>query len=191
MIVASSAWIVVSSQGGDPTIITGVVSSAAGPEAGVWVIAETDDLDTTFRKIVVTTDDGRFLLPELPAASYTVWARGYGLVDSTPVTATGGQHLDLSVAVAASPQQAAVVYPANYWLSLLEPPAASEFPGTGPDGNGISPAIRTRDEFVFGINACLRCHQVGTKRTREAGQRWLLSSASRGMPLSARHGPAA
>ena len=75
-------------QGAPPAatgVITGVVTSASGPEAGVWVIAETDDLNTKFRKIVVTNDAGRFLLPELPRASYRVWVRGYGLVDSTPV----------------------------------------------------------------------------------------------------------
>ncbi len=31
--------------------ISGVVTSASGPEAGVWVIAETYDFDTSFRKI--------------------------------------------------------------------------------------------------------------------------------------------
>src|SRR5437588_9140932 len=61
--------------------LQGVVSSSNGPEAGVWVIAETTDLPTRFVKIVVTDDQGRYLLPELPAAGYLVWVRGYGLVD--------------------------------------------------------------------------------------------------------------
>src|SRR4051812_22117409 len=65
--------------------ITGVVRSTQGPEAGVWVIAETKDLPTNFIKIVVTDDQGRFMVPELPAANYQVWVRGYGLVDSTPI----------------------------------------------------------------------------------------------------------
>ena len=39
--------------------ITGVVTSAAGPEAGVWVIAETKETNTPFVKIVVTDDEGR------------------------------------------------------------------------------------------------------------------------------------
>ena len=65
--------------------ITGTVQGAQGPEAGVWVIAETKDLPTNFIKIVVTDDQGRFMLPELPAANYKVWVRGYGLVDSTPI----------------------------------------------------------------------------------------------------------
>src|SRR5881296_51430 len=65
--------------------ITGVVRGSQGPEAGVWVIAETKDLPTNFIKIVVTDDQGRFMLPDLPAANYSVWVRGYGLVDSIPI----------------------------------------------------------------------------------------------------------
>jgi len=60
----------------------GVVSGPNGPEAGVWVIAETTDLPTKFAKMVVTDDQGRYVLPDLPKANYTVWVRGYGLVDS-------------------------------------------------------------------------------------------------------------
>src|SRR5271168_4251068 len=56
--------------------IGGVVTSANGPEAGVWVIAETTDLPTKFRKIVITDDAGRYLLPALPKANYKVWVRG-------------------------------------------------------------------------------------------------------------------
>ena len=83
--------------------ITGVVASASGPQAGVWVIAETDDFDTTFRKIVVTNDAGRFLVPDLPAASYDVWVRGYGLVDSAKSQARPGDDLGLTATVAATP----------------------------------------------------------------------------------------
>ena len=66
----------------DADDIAGVVTGPRGPEAGVWVIAETRDLPTPFAKIVVTDDQGRFLVPDLPKANYTVWVRGYGLVDS-------------------------------------------------------------------------------------------------------------
>ena len=66
-------------------VLGGTVESTAGPEAGVWVIAETDDLETKFVKIVVTDDAGHFLMPELPSATYDVWVRGYGLVDSEKV----------------------------------------------------------------------------------------------------------
>ena len=148
-------------------VITGTVSSSNGPEAGVWVIAETDELDTVFRKIVVTNDDGKFLLPELPDVSFDIWVRGYGLVDSAPVTAAPDQDLDLAAVVAATPREAAQVYPANYWLSLIDLPDAHEFPGTGPEGNGINPELETLSEWINVLKGCQRCHQVGSLRTRE------------------------
>src|SRR5262250_2925040 len=56
-----------------PGFITGTVTGEKGPEAGVWVIAETKSLPTGFIKIVVTDDQGRYALPELPAVNYKVW----------------------------------------------------------------------------------------------------------------------
>src|ERR1035441_1333003 len=96
--------------------IAGAVSGPKGPEAGVWVIAETTDLPTKFRKIVVTNDQGRFLLPDLPKANYKVWVRGYGLVDSEPVQAAPGKTVSLKAKLAPSAQAAAQYYPSNYWL---------------------------------------------------------------------------
>src|SRR5579871_5335551 len=75
--------------------IGGVVSGPGGPEAGVWVIAETNDLATKFAKIVVTDDQGRYVIPDLPKANYTIWVRGYGLVDSPKVQSQPGKMLDL------------------------------------------------------------------------------------------------
>ena len=72
------------------TDLGGVVRSPNGPEAGVWVIAETNDLPTKMVKIVVTDDQGRYVMPDLPRASYTVWVRGYGLVDSPKVMTVPG-----------------------------------------------------------------------------------------------------
>ena len=69
--------------------------AARGAEAGVWVIAETHDFQTRFAKIVVTDEAGRYLLPELPKAKYSVWVRGYGLADSPKVVATPGHAVDL------------------------------------------------------------------------------------------------
>ncbi len=66
-------------------VIAGTGASDNSPEAGVWVIAEANELETKFVKSVVTDDRGRFLLPELPGATYDVWVRGYGLVDSEKV----------------------------------------------------------------------------------------------------------
>jgi hypothetical protein len=95
--------------------IGGVVTSSKGHEAGVWVIAETSDFQVKFRKIVVTDDAGRYLLPELPKANYKVWVRGYGLVDSPPVDAAPGKTLALKAVVAPNAGAAAQFYPADYW----------------------------------------------------------------------------
>ena len=99
----------------DDNDIGGAVRGADGPEAGVWVIAESNDLDTLFRKIVVTDDGGRYVLPDLPDARYNVWVRGYGLKDSDPVAGRPGDTLDLVAIPAANPREAAAVYPANYY----------------------------------------------------------------------------
>jgi hypothetical protein len=159
-----------SSAEGEGIDLRGVVQSAEGPEAGVWVIAETDALDTRFRKIVVTDDAGRFVVPDLPTATYEVWVRGYGLVDSQPVVADPGEALSLTVDVARSQQEAAQVYPANYWYSLLEPPASDEFPGTGPDGNGIARGLRSQAAWVDATKqGCQLCHQMGNRFTFDTG----------------------
>ena len=149
--------------------IAGVVTGASGPEAGVWVIAETSDLPTKFARIVVTDDQGRYLVPDLPPASYDVWVRGYGLVDSRKQRAQPGTTLNLQASPAPTPRAAAEYYPAGYWYSLLKVPAESEFPGTGPEGNGINPAIKTQAEYLRPLKngACLGCHQMGSKGTRE------------------------
>ena len=147
--------------------IKGRVQSSSGAEAGVWVVAETDDLPTHFTKIVVTDDEGRFLLPELPDALYKVWVRGYGLVDSGPLFLRSGADVTLNTFVASSPAQAAQVYPANYWYSLLDVPDASEFPGTGRDGNGISEGMNSQKQWIdLTKQGCQLCHQLGNKATR-------------------------
>ena len=154
---------------GNDGYISGVVRSSAGPEAGVWVIAETKELQTNFIKIVVTDDAGRFMIPELPAATYRVFVRGYGLVDSTPVELkpAGATQIALTATLAKTPQEAAIVYPGNYWLSLLEPPAQSEFPGTGPAGNGIGQTMLTQNHYINSLKSdCNFCHQLGNKLTR-------------------------
>ena len=152
----------------DADDVGGAVRGPNGPEAGVWVIAETDDFDTKFRKIVVTDDAGRYVLPDLPDAEYDIWVRGYGLRDSEPVAARPGATLDLDVVVAADAREAAQVYPANYWYSLVEVPAEDEFPGTGDAGNGISPGMRHQAAWIDGLKqGCQLCHQLGNLATRE------------------------
>jgi hypothetical protein len=147
----------------------GVVTGASGPEAGVWVIAETSDLPTKFVKIVVTDDRGRYVVPDLPRANYNVWVRGYGLVDSPKVQSAPGKTLNLKAVPAPNPRAAAEYYPAGFWFSLIRVPEKSEFPGNAPGGNGISPTMKTQSDWIRAIKSggCTACHQLGTKGTRE------------------------
>lgn len=161
----------------DPTTISGVVVNSVGekPEAGVWVIAETKSLPTPYRKIVVTTDDGRFVVPDLPKGDYQVWVRGYGLKDSDLVNGTLGGTLTLRVSNAASSQEAAKVYPANYWLSLFEPPSSGELREVASSrkkvgmGEIILGNVTSTDqnEWVAAFKlGCVLCHQMGSQPTR-------------------------
>ena len=153
----------------DKDDLGGVVTSETGPEAGVWVIAETTDLPTRFVKIVVTDDQGRYVMPDLPTANYDLWVRGYGLVDSPKVQTAPGEILNLSAVTAPDPQAAAEYYPAGSWFSLIQVPEKDEFPGTGPQGNGISPNMESQAEWIRNLKSggCMACHQLGNKATRE------------------------
>ena len=151
----------------DDDDIGGVVTSSNGPEAGVWVIAETTDLPTKFARVVVTDDRGRYVIPDLPKANYSVWVRGYGLVDSPKVQAAPGKMLDLTAVVAPSEAAAAEYYPGMYWYSLLQIPDKSEFPGTGDKGNGISPNMKAQYYWVDSVkNSCQSCHALGSHGVR-------------------------
>jgi len=102
--------------------IGGVVTGPNGPEAGVWVIAETTDLPTRYTKSVVTDDQGRYVIPDLPLGNYQVWVRGYGLVDSPKVRAKPGQTLNHTAVVAPNAAAAAHYYPAIYWYTMMKLP---------------------------------------------------------------------
>ena len=145
----------------DDDDIAGQVMSSAGPEAGVWVIAETYDLPTGYRKIVVTDEQGRYVIPDLPDARYEVWVRGYGLVDSEHVTASPGQQLSLNAVLAPNASAAAEYYPASYWNALFELPDNDEFPMAGPSESD------TQGEWKAIMQGCMICHQMGSKITRE------------------------
>ena len=153
----------------DTDDLGGTVTGPKGPEAGVWVIAETTDLPTKFVKIVVTDDRGRYLIPDLPKANYSVWVRGYGLVDSPKTQSVPGKVLDLKAVVAPNPRAAAQYYPAGYWLSLMKVPDKSEFPGTGDMGNGISPNMQNQAMWLRSLKSggCTACHALGNKAMRE------------------------
>src|SRR5947199_7939148 len=145
------------------TDLGGVVTSSKGPEAGVWVIAETTDLPTKFAKVVVTDDQGRYLIPELPKASYDVWVRGYGLVDSQKVKTEIGRQLNLTAVLAQSAAAAAESYPGVYWYSLLQIPPKSEFPGSGLNGNGIREIMKTQHYWIDTVkNSSQSCQAPGS-----------------------------
>ena len=173
----------------DATGISGVVLNGDRPEAGVWVVAETDSLPTHFQRIVVTDDQGRFLVPDLPDGAYEVWARGYGLRDSRRAAATPGERLSLAIEDARTPQEAAKIYPANYWLSLYEPPPDNALPLVGDggrrrpsdtdgDGQGGSEerdeessqtagAYPTAEHWLGQMKlSCMLCHQLGQEISR-------------------------
>ncbi len=138
----------------------GVVSGANGPEEGVWVIAETNDL---------------------PKANYKIWVRGYGLIDSKPIESVPGKKLALTAMRAPDARTAAQVYPANYWYSLLQIPPKSDFPmlkpgvssaprrGRAQNGQAsvLSGEIHNQAEWLFAMRTCTQCHQLGDKYTRE------------------------
>jgi len=146
----------------------GVVTSATGVEAGVWVIAETTDLPTKLAKIVVSDDRGRYLIPDLPQANYSIWVRGYGLVDSAKVQSAPGKIVNLNAVVAPNPAAAAEYYPAIYWYSMLKVPDKGEFPGTGTKGNGMPETLKSQAQWldIVKTNGCYTCHQLGNKATR-------------------------
>ena len=142
----------------DSDDIGGVVTSASGPEAGVWVIAETDAFNTRFARIVVTDDEGRYVIPDLPPAAYKVWVRGYGLVDSAKKDASPGKIVNLTALVADDPAVAARVYPAAYWYSMMKIPPASELKQLNGD----------RHRYLAWMKnlGCVGCHQLGQAATR-------------------------
>ena len=143
--------------------IGGVVTSPNGPEAGVWVIAETRDLPTRFARMVVTDDQGRYVVPDLPRAKYTVWVRGYGLINSAKVEAEPGKQLNLTAVPAPNDAAAAQYYPAIYWYAMLKIPGADQFGGKGD----IPEKVKQSDWLnTIKNNGCIGCHQLGGLATR-------------------------
>jgi hypothetical protein len=148
--------------------IGGVVTTANGPEAGVWVIAESTGLPTTrFAKIVVTDDQGRYLIPDVPQANYSVWVRGYGLVDSPMIVTKPGKIVNLKAVPAPNAAAAAQYYPAIYWYSMLNIPDQSQFVGPHRD-EAMPENIKSRQAWlnIIKTTTCIACHGIGTIGTR-------------------------
>jgi hypothetical protein len=171
-LVGGLSWMFVAShaqQRPDQTVaidaddIGGIVTGPNGPEAGVWVVAETHDLPVRYIESVVTDDRGRYVVPDLPKAKYSVWVRGYGLIDSPKVTSEPGKQLNLTATPAPDAAAAAHYYPAIYWFSMLRIPAADQF----GKNRAIAPGM-TQEEWLNQIksNGCVGCHQLGQQSTR-------------------------
>ena len=143
--------------------IGGVVTSANGPEAGVWVIAETRDLPTRFARMVVTDDQGRYVVPDLPNGDLRhvgSWVRagGFAKSESTP-----GKIENLKAVIAPNEAAAAQYYPSIYWYSMMKIPDKSEF-----GGKGKVPADMTQNEYLNLVksNGCANCHAIGNRSMR-------------------------
>ena len=150
-----------------PSDVGGIVSGPNGAEAGVWVIAETTELPTKYAEIVVTDDRGRYVIPDLPKATYSLWVRGYGLVDSPKQQSTPGKLVNLTAVPAPSAAAAAEYYPGMYWYSMLTIPEPSQFPGTGDKGNGIAEVMKTQHYWIDTLkNSCQSCHALGDQGIR-------------------------
>src|ERR1700730_2659588 len=176
--------------------IGGTVKSARGAEAGIWVIAETHDFQTRFAKIVVTDEAGRYLIPELPKAKYSVWVRGYGLTDSRKIDATPGRSLDLAAIIAPDAATAAKTYPAAYWYAMMKIPDEAQVATLAGGRNGYLMWMKNM--------GCVGCHQLGNLATRtipkslgpsktseEAWLRRLQSGQAGGQMINIAQGPLA
>src|ERR1700719_404543 len=143
--------------------IGGVVRGPTGREAGVWVIAETHDLPTRFARSVVTDDQGRYVIPDLPKAKYKIWVSGYGLVDSPKVDGEPGRQLNLTAIIAPNEAMAAKYYPAIYWYAMLKIPGLDQF-----GGKSNIPAKLTQIDWLKQMKniGCIGCHALGQEATR-------------------------
>ena len=153
-----------------------MVTGPHGPEAGVWVIAETHDFPTRYAKIVVTDDQGRYLVPDLPKAKYQVWVRGYGLIDSAKVDAELGKHVNLTAVPAPNDATAAKYYPAIYWFAMLKIPGQDQFGGKSDIPDNV-----TQVDWLTALKnqACVGCHQLGQLATGPFRRRWASSRTAK------------
>ena len=147
----------------DADDIGGIVSGPNGPEAGVWVVAETRDLPVRYIKIVVTDDQGRYVVPDLPRARYAIWARGYGLVDSAKTTSEPGKIVNITATPAPTPADAAKYYPAIYWYSMMKIPTPAEM---ADHANFAGNMTQQRWLGAMKNLGCVGCHQLGQLSTR-------------------------
>ena len=137
---------------------------------------ETTDLPTRYAKMVVTDDQGRYVVPDLPKAKYKVWVRGYGLVNSAKVDGEPGKQLNLTAVAAPNEAEAAKYYPAIYWYSMLKIPDASQF---GKKDGDIPDKVKQSDWLnLMKNNGCVGCHQWASSRRARSRRAWANSRAT-------------
>lgn len=162
----------------DPDDVAGLVVSLKGPEAGVWVIAESRALPTKFVRIVVTNEEGRYVLPDLPNGPYEVFARGYGFVDSRRVKVWPGQQLFIGVVEAPATEDGGKGDPSalrprgierNLVMTMWDwdssiPPGRNSLPGDqpGPSASAIGATNRTVANETNGSLAPLESGDIKT-----------------------------
>ena len=131
--------------------------------------------------MVVTDDGGRYVLPDLPKGSYSIWVRGYGLVDSPKVKSAPGKILNLKAVVAPNDSAAAQYYPAIHWYAMMKIPDKSEFGGK----SNIPTKITQADwlNSMMKSNGCVGCHQMGQLATRTSPRTFPTRWASSATPL--------
>ena len=165
-----SGRVVVAGQAGGAAVaidnddIGGVVTGATGPEAGVWVIAETR---TTADPLDQERGDRRSGPLRRPRSAVRGLRRMGSRLRARRLAESesdSGKIVNLKAVAAPDKKAAAQYYPAQYWFSLLQLPPKSDFPGTGDSGNGISPTIKSQGEWIRQIvntDGCTGCHQLG------------------------------
>ena len=128
-------------------------------------------LATPFRKIVVTDEAGRYLVPDLPGRIMSCGWR-LRLVDSPPVAAHAGRSRRVAGCRRARRARGGADLAGELLVLAVEvPPETSSSRGPGPNGNGIAPEVVTQHQSISTIKAgCNVCHQLGDLATREIPQ---------------------
>ena len=152
------------------TDIGGVVTGPNGPEAGVWVIAETTELPHQIRQDRRHRRPGRYVIPDLPKANYKVWVRGYGLVDAPKVDGTPGKAAEPDRRDGAEPGGRGRVLPGMYWYSMLQHPGRRPVPRhrRRRGGNGIPAFMNSQAPgSTPSRQSCQSCHALGTRTSAD------------------------
>lgn len=158
--------------------LSGIIKANGG---GAWVMAMDESLPTRPRTIVVSGPHERYEIPDLDASKkYTVLGRAYGCEDKWIHDVSPGK-LPIELNCDISPQEAAEIYPANYWGSIIHFPGTGEFPGTGTirsGGNGINTNFQERAAYLATFYlSCHLCHQVGGPAARRLTSAFLWDKA--------------